>query len=242
MYRKNVKYWLLTVFCRLLIAVYWLQVGAVYAQQKDAKIIAPELLENKNAAKGMPPGALTPDSTDAKGGENVIEMSDIHDIKPPEKIGINLVPLYYALLAVLILALIAVAIFYLKKRKKKIKKKKIITLSPEEQAMNMLDGLLDVDSIEGKEFYFRLSAILRTYIQGRYSIDAPEMTTEEFLPRVDELKIDRELQQQLKELFRATDPVKFAGARAVQTRMQNDLNFVISFVKKTTEKEVRSEK
>ncbi len=233
MYRK-VKYWLLVAGCWLLVAGCWVTVGPVYAQQKDTGIIAPELLKNKNAAKATPPGALTPDSTNIKGGEKVIEMTDIHDIKPPEKIGVNLIPLYYALLGILILALITVAILYLRKRKKKIKKKKIITLSPEEQAMNLLDRLLDIDSIEGKEFYFRLSAILRNYIQGRYSINAPEMTTEEFLPRVDELGIDRELQQQLKDLFHATDPVKFAGAHAVQTRMQNDLNFVISFVKKTT--------
>ena len=78
-------------------------------------------------------------------------------------------------------------------------------------AMQALDGIGDVRGQDGKAFYFRLSAILRRYIFGRFSVGAPEMTTEEFLPCIDRLPIDRELARQLKQLCRAMDPVKFAG-------------------------------
>ncbi|HHC25429.1 MAG TPA: hypothetical protein ENK58_08490, partial [Desulfobacterales bacterium] len=91
-------------------------------------------------------------------------MTDIHDIKLLENIGVDLTLLYYALGAVLILALLFAVFFYLKKRKKRIKEKTIVTLSPDEAAFALLDELTDVEIIDGKEFYFRLSAILRAYI------------------------------------------------------------------------------
>ncbi len=234
--------WLLAAGCWLQVADCWLPDGAAYARQKDTgmEAVTPDAPESKDVTKATPPGTLTSDSTASKAGENVIEMSDIHDIKPPEKIGIDLTPLYYVLLTVLILAILVIAVIYLKKRKKRKKEKKFVSLPPDELAMSLLDELLDIDNVEGKKFYFQLSAILRGYIQGRYGINAPEMTTEEFLPRVDELGIERGLQQRLRDLFHVADPVKFAGAHAVQTRMRNDLNFVISFVKQTSESEMKT--
>ncbi|MDM8526027.1 hypothetical protein QUF80_21855 [Desulfococcaceae bacterium HSG8] len=166
--------------------------------------------------------------------KEVIEMTDIHDIKPPEKIGTDWKPLYYTLLAVLILLLVGAVLLYLKKRRKRIRKKEMISLSPDEAAFVLLDELLDVESFDGKKFYFRLSSILRNYIQGRYGINAPEMTTEEFLPSIEKLNLDRELQQHLRKLIHSTDPVKFAGTPAVQTNMEKDLAFVRAFVKQTT--------
>ena len=88
--------------------------------------------------------------------------------------------------------------------------------------------------MDGKEFHFRLSAILRTYIQGRYGINAPEMTTEEFVPRIADLGIPRELRKCLKSLCRTSDPVKFAGVHAVESEMRKDLMFVRNFVRQTT--------
>ncbi|MDM8551518.1 hypothetical protein QUF72_15635 [Desulfobacterales bacterium HSG2] len=179
---------------------------------------------------GTAPGQI-PEGT---GDEKTVQMSDIHDIKPPENIGVDLTVFYYILLTLLILGILVAAFFYLRKRKKRIKEKKIVTLSPDESAYASLDELIDLESLEGKEFYFRLSAILRNYIEGRYGINAPEMTTEEFIPRIEELGIDKELRKNLKELLHATDPIKFAGVYAIESQMKKDLGFVRSFVKQTT--------
>ncbi len=203
-----------------------------FAQQKDAVSEKAESPSVKTESGSEP---AIPGDTESAEEQETVEMTDIHDIKLLENIGVDLTLLYYALGAVLILALLFAVFFYLKKRKKRIKEKTIVTLSPDKAAFALLDELTDVEIIDGKEFYFRLSAILRAYIEGRYSINAPEMTTEEFLPRIKELKLDKELQQNLRKLFHSTDPVKFAGSLPVENKMEKDLFFVRSFVKQTTE-------
>ena len=57
--------------------------------------------------------------------------------------------------------------------------------------MQALNEIADVQRLNGKTFYFRLSAILRQYVFGRFAVGAPEMTTEEFLPCIHRLKIDQ---------------------------------------------------
>jgi len=167
--------------------------------------------------------------------KDAVRMSDIHDIKAPEEIGVDLRLLYYILLAVLIAALILLAILYMKRRKIRLKEKEIIKLPPDEAAYLLLDELSDIERIDGKEFYFRLSAILRAYIQERYGIAAPEMTTEEFLPQIEKLALSREMQNDLRKLLCSADPIKFAGSMAIQTQMQSDLTYVRLFIKQTTE-------
>lgn len=60
------------------------------------------------------------------------------------------------------------------------------------------------------------------------------MTTEEFLPHIDPLPMDRTLSQSLKSLCRAMDPVKFGGAVPTKNQMAADLAFVRRFVRETT--------
>jgi hypothetical protein len=88
--------------------------------------------------------------------------------------------------------------------------------------------------LDGKTFYFRLSAILRHYVFGRFAVGAPEMTTEEFIPCINRLPIDNDLAQRLKGLCRSMDPVKFGGGTVVEKQMETDLFFAREFVRKTT--------
>jgi len=204
----------------------------LFAQQQSDKTEMKPAVSSESSSQKEDTTSVTSDSTVA---ENTVEMADIHDIKPPEKIGYDLKWLYYLISGILIALLLAGIFFFFKYRKRKIQEKQIITLSSDELALKLLDELLDVDNIDGKIFYFNLSAILRNYIQGRYKINAPEMTTEELIPKIDSFGLDRELSQKLRALLHSADPVKFAGVTTVQAKMQNDLLFVIDFVKKTRE-------
>jgi len=94
--------------------------------------------------------------------------------------------------------------------------------------------LTDIRRMGGREFYFRLSLVIRRYIYERYAVGAPEMTSEEFLPRIDGLSLERELQIQLKELIHRSDPIKFAGVSAMERQMQDDLDFAYRLVDQTT--------
>lgn len=61
-----------------------------------------------------------------------------------------------------------------------------------------------------KQYYTRLTDILREYLDGRYGIPAMEMTTEETLADLAEWKIPVKNFTQLKDLLSTADLVKFA--------------------------------
>jgi len=201
---------------------------AVFAQQQDST--APEQGTGKTAeTPDVVKGAESPDE------KNTIQMNDIHDIRPPEKIGLDLTLLYYGLGSALILIVLCLLFLFFRKYGKRLKKKKIIKRSPDELAIAMLDEIKDLENLNNREFYFQLSAILRNYIQGQYDINAPEMTTEEMLPQMDKLNLGRELYREMRDWLFFAEPVKFAKAIVAVDKMEKDLAFVRRFVKQTRE-------
>lgn len=162
-------------------------------------------------------------------------MTDIHDIEGPIAVGFDAPWLMPALIALAVAALLALAWWlWRKNRKKRVVETIVPELPPEMTAMQALGEISDVRRLDAKTFYFRLSAIMRQYIFGRFAVGAPEMTTEEFLPCIDGLPVDRELAQRLKSLSRAMDPVKFGGEVLEEKQMETDLFFAREFVSKTT--------
>ncbi|BBO69910.1 hypothetical protein DSCA_38400 [Desulfosarcina alkanivorans] len=162
-------------------------------------------------------------------------MTDIHDILPPVPVGIDAPWLVPVLLALAAAAILAAAWWWWKKRRKARAIETLVPeLPPEMTAMQALKEIADVRRLDGKTFYFRLSAILRQYVFGRFAVGAPEMTTEEFLPCIDRLPVDSDLARGLRSLCRAMDPVKFGGETVVEKQMETDLFFAREFVQKTT--------
>lgn len=163
-------------------------------------------------------------------------MTDIHDILPPVSVGIDsawLVPAMLTLTAVMILA--AAWWRWNKRKKARVIETIVPELPPEMIARRALDEIDDVRRLDGKTFYYRLSAILRQYVFGRFTVGAPEMTTEEFIPCIDGLQLDHDLAQRLKRLCRAMDPVKFGAQTVMEKQMEKDLFFAREFVRKTTQ-------
>ena len=163
-------------------------------------------------------------------------ITDIHDIQPPVSVGIDAPWLVPVLLGLAAAAILAAGWWFWKKQKKDRAIETIVPEPPPEMtAMQALDEIADVRRLDGKTFYFRLSAILRQYVFGRFAVGAPEMTTEEFIPCIDRLNMDKSLAQRLKGLCRAMDPVKFGSQTAVEKQMETDLIFAREFVRKTTQ-------
>ncbi len=180
-----------------------------------------------------PAGPLA--ATESPPPKTPASMTDIHDIHPPVSVGIDapwLVPSLLALAAALILT--AGWWFWKKRNRNRAVETIVPELPPELTAMQALDHIADVRRLDGKTFYFRLSAILRQYVFGRFAVGAPEMTTEEFIPRIDRLNMDKGLAQRLRVLCRAMDPVKFGSETAMEKQMETDLLFAREFVRKTT--------
>jgi hypothetical protein len=169
-------------------------------------------------------------------GANATAMKDIHDIKPALAMGPDLYWLYWALaaLAVLVLAVLA---WRLWRRRKRTPAEEAAEppVPAETEAYGLLDALAAEGELNPKQFYFRLSAILRRYIERRFEVPAAEMTTEELLPTVDRLPLGPQLSQPLKAFCRAADPIKFAGAGADSHHMARHMAFARDFVRTTTE-------
>lgn len=171
------------------------------------------------------------------GSGNDAQMTDINDIKPILDLGGDWQWLLYLVGGmILVMGLLALARWLWKRRKRpETSLPATPPMAPDAQAYNALDALAAEDSLDPKQFYFRLSAVLRQYMERRYEFPAAEMTTEELLPQVDHLSLDSSLAQELKAFCRMADPIKFAGAFAQRDRLAQDLAFSRNFVRQTTQ-------
>jgi hypothetical protein len=170
---------------------------------------------------------------------NAAHISDIKDIiKPPLKIARKLwVP---ALIAVL--ALLAGLLTLLFLRRRQTAQESAPPQPPHILAFQALEALKTKSWIP-EPFFTELSLILRTYLENRFSLNAPESTTEELTRS---MSADQRLgvgeQQTLKNFLTQADLVKFARAGAEQAVMQNAFVTVECFVEQTKEEPPPEEK
>jgi hypothetical protein len=83
-------------------------------------------------------------------------------------------------------------------------------------------------------YYVDLSAILRYYIEDRFQLHAPEQTTPEFLESSSESELISESQEEnLSELLRHFDRVKFARYEPSTEEMKQSFSVVEQFVEET---------
>lgn len=177
------------------------------------------------------------DITDAVDKDMTETMTDIIDIKPLEKTGFDtriVRYLFYVLCAVVLVVLCFYLIdrFIRKKKRKTVNKE--IYLPPDQVALSRLMELEKLENKDEKKFYFHLTAIVREYMKGRFSVDATEMTTEELLPVIPSIPIEKELSSALRNLLISTDPVKFADVSVTEDKMKDDMLFVREFVAVTS--------
>ncbi|MCD8317598.1 MAG: hypothetical protein LUC45_01505 [Paraprevotella sp.] len=85
---------------------------------------------------------------------------------------------------------------------------------------------------DSKEYYTRLTSILRTYIEKRYGFNAMEMTSSEIIDRLLKEQTNETLDE-LRTLFQTADLVKFAKHNTLIN--ENDANLVnaIEFINQT---------
>lgn len=106
-----------------------------------------------------------------------------------------------------------------------------------EIAYSRLRSLVKEDLLKAgrvKEFYGRISSILRHYIEHRFDLMAPERTTEEFLSELGATDVlgatDKE---RLGEFLTHCDLVKFAKHHPTNEQIQRTFDLVKEFIEKT---------
>lgn len=89
-----------------------------------------------------------------------------------------------------------------------------VVQDPQKEALNALDSLKSKRFVERglfEEFYVELTLIVRSYIEKKFKIKAPEQTTQEFLQELIEKKLfEAEMNLHLEDFLKFADLVKFA--------------------------------
>ncbi|MEA1896037.1 MAG: hypothetical protein U9N53_00075 [Bacteroidota bacterium] len=141
----------------------------------------------------------------------------IFDIKLPYGAPVQFIEVLPYILGVLIIAAILFAAFWFirkRKRKKQVKDRFKPLVPPHITALQELDKVKEErlwQNNREKEYYSRLTEILRIYLEGRYGIYAMEQTSDEIL---DSLKTtgfnDNRLFDKLRSTLTISDLAKFA--------------------------------
>lgn len=161
-----------------------------------------------------------------------LKIADIEDVvQMPEEASFWWI---WVLSAVVLIAA-AGSWFYL--RRKRVEKFIRIFKPAHELAYERLRALVKEDLVGAgriKEFYERISNILRHYIEHRFSLRAPERTTEEFLLELANTEILAETDKEnLGEFLKHCDLVKFAKHSPTTEQIQRTFDLVKDFIEKT---------
>ena len=167
-----------------------------------------------------------------------MDQVSIKDIKPPLSFQASYVLIIAILAIVIISLLIFLVIHILKKRAASRGSRRIIPIrKPHEIAYEAL-RLLKERNLPGaglvKEYYFEISKIARIYIENRFSLKAPEMTTEEFLYSLKDSDILTSTQKSIvKEFLNQCDLVKFAKYGPTSKEIEASFNTAKKLVDET---------
>jgi hypothetical protein len=90
------------------------------------------------------------------------------------------------------------------------------------------------DPVAVRRFHFRISEVVRTYVEGRWSLNATDLTTEEILAALATLSdLAPPEAGRLGEFLQTTDRVKFAEHRPPPSEIEQTWERALAFVEAT---------
>lgn len=167
--------------------------------------------------------------------EKITDLKNLKDIKPPVLLPTDKKKIKKILFIVIgALLLFIIVLWLIAKFFKHKNNPQIHIKTPYEIAMEELISLEREHLIEHhqvKEYYFKLSIIIRKYLEGRFNISAPTLTTEEFFKVVTGKKIlNPDYTATLNIFLNSCDYVKFAkyipSSEEIETTFSSAKNFV----------------
>ncbi len=168
--------------------------------------------------------------------DNSLLTNDIRPLKLPVEIK-GIFPVIPFIILVLLLIGAIVAFIYFRKRRRAKEAPVALPRPPEEIAMEELRMLLEAKLIEKgmiKEYYIRISDIVRKYIEGRYKIFALDKTTWELYQEMRLKKLERAHVDKIRDFLEDCDLVKFA--KYIPTHKEIELSYTSAkeIIEKTT--------
>lgn len=164
--------------------------------------------------------------------ENPEEYFDIKQVWKPPFVWADYLPI---LLGILLILLLAAAAWYGWKRWKEQKSlipfnKEEPKLPPHEQAIKELDAIREQKLWQqglSKAYYTQITETLRRYIDGRFGINAMEMTSGEILDLIRQNDEAKPLYENLRQILSVADFVKFAKMNPLPD--ENDLSLANAY-------------
>ena len=140
------------------------------------------------------------------------------------------------IVAVIIAAMIAAPFAWqaFRKYQRKARRRSAYEIAKNRFERLLAKGKPSADRVDG--FFVELSNIVRRYLEDRFELRAPELTTEEFLGSFGESPdLSRDHQSLLREFLRQADLVKFAGVQPSDDDIQRSIEAARRFLEETRE-------
>lgn len=167
------------------------------------------------------------------------------DIKQPVRVPLTFKEILpFILITLAVAAIFAFIIYLIVRYKKKQKPQKTVVrpkpvIRPEITALKALERLKQKKLWEAgkiKLYYSELTEILRTYLEGRFEINAMEMVSSDILEEIKQRESSQELYEKLRILLITADLVKFAKWNPLPTDHDICFKNAVDFVERTAEK------
>ena len=150
-------------------------------------------------------------------------------------------------LSVLVVVLILLGIYLytrLKQNKPIVRTIRIVKHTPPHQkALEEIENIKASQlqqSEDQKEYYTKLTEVIRQYIKERFGFQAMEMTSTEIIARLQEAD-NGEMINELRQLFSTADLVKFAKYSTIENENDRNLLNAVTFIDKTKLEELPTE-
>ncbi len=164
------------------------------------------------------------------------EVTDIRDIKPLLRVETGRLWLLWLGLAAAVLALATAAWWWRRRRGSGGDAPKVPWIPPYDLAIQELERLRRTDFSNLRElrrYYFTVSAVVRAYVEGRFGLNATDLTTEEILSRLALIRLDPVQARRLERFLVATDQVKFAAHLPLPEEIDRTYEQALGFVRAT---------
>ena len=162
----------------------------------------------------------------------------LSDIKGPVELPTDYSKMLWLALAVFAVVIILLLIVY-RMSKRQLTAPAIPQRPAHEIALERLNSLIAENLLQQgrvKEFYEKLSYIIRLYIEHRYSLKAPERTTEEFLQEASaNPEMPDTFKDSLRQFLTHCDMVKFAKYSPTENEITTSTDLARNFIQSTAD-------
>ena len=170
----------------------------------------------------------------------------IRDIKKIARVPLTFKEILpYLLIGLAAAAVLALLVWFILKHERKNKPQKKVVKKTKPKEKPHIIALKELEKLkirklwqngQIKQYYSELTDILRTYIDGRYDINAMEMITADILKELDEKGLPQELHKELEQTLTIADLVKFAKMEPLPDDHDRCFKQAVEFVRETADR------